>query len=143
MFSSLRGAGDPISPMIVLVASTILNIILDPLFIFGIGGFPELGVAGSAVATVVGRGVALPFIFWVLLSGRSKVRLRRRDLHFDLKTMRKIIEIGIFGSLEMVIMNLTMLILMSVVAFHGTNVVAAYGIGMRRDILPALKGGAS
>jgi putative MATE family efflux protein len=134
MFSSLRGAGDPISPMIVLVVSTLLNIILDPLFIFGIGVFPKLGVAGSAVATVIGRGVALPFIFWVLLSGRSKVRLRKKDLHLDLKTMGQIIRIGIFGSLEMIIMNLTMLILMSVVAFYGTNVVAAYGIGMRLNM---------
>ncbi|HIH96673.1 MAG TPA: MATE family efflux transporter [Thermoplasmata archaeon] len=134
MFSSLRGAGDPISPMIVLVVSTLLNIILDPLLIFGIGFFPELGVAGSAVATVIGRGAALPFIFWVLYSGRSNVRLRKSNLRPDTKTMGQIIKIGLFGSLEMIVMNITMLILMSTVAQYGTNVVAAYGIGMRLNM---------
>jgi len=78
MFSALRGAGDPIIPMIILVISTLLNIILDPIMIFGLYGFPRLEVGGSALATVISRTVALVMVLWALVREKSIIKLRAK-----------------------------------------------------------------
>lgn len=117
--------------MIILLGSTLVNIILDPCFILGLVFFPEMGVAGSAVATVIARGVAIPSLLWIFVSGRNILKIHSRNFHFNLGMMSRIVKIDVFGSIEMVIMSTTMLILMSFVAAFGTNTIAAYSIGMR------------
>jgi len=134
MFSALRGAGDPIIPMIILVISTLLNIILDPIMIFGLYGFPRLEVGGSALATVISRTVALVMVLWALVREKSIIKLRAKDLYPDFKTQGKIMRIGLFASIESVIIHLSGLLLMVFVAVWGTNTVAAYGIGMRLNM---------
>jgi len=134
LFSALRGAGDPITPMIVLVISTVLNIILDPIMIFGLLGFPRLEVGGSALATIISRAVALIIVLWALIKDKSIIKLRAKDLHPNFKTQGKIVKIGIFASFESVIIHLSGLLLMVFVAAWGTNTVAAYGIGMRLNM---------
>lgn len=134
MFSALRGAGDPISPMIILLISTILNIILDPIMIYGLFGFPRLEVAGSALATIISRAVALIMILFVMMGEKSIVKLRARDFRFDFDIMKKIVKIGNPSLLEFLIINLSALFLMWVVASYGTTAIAAYGIGMRLNM---------
>lgn len=134
MFSALRGAGDPISPMIILLISTILNIILDPIMIYGLFGFPRLEVAGSALATIISRAVALIMILFVMMREKSIVKLRARDFRFDFDIMKKIVKIGNPSLLEFLIINLSALFLMWVVASYGTTAIAAYGIGMRLNM---------
>ena len=63
-----RGAGDAMTPMVVLIFSSVVNIVLDPLLIFGIWGFPRLGVVGSAYATVIGRSLGVVILLYLCSS---------------------------------------------------------------------------
>lgn len=129
--STLRGAGDVYTPMKILGFATILNIILDPLFIFGFWGFPRWGVAGSALATVLSQGVGALILLYILFRGLSVLHVSLKKARLNLQMMWRISKIGVFGSLQMVIWNVSDLVLMRIVAIYGTFAVAAYGIGMR------------
>lgn len=138
--SALRGAGDPLTPMKALAAATAINIILDPLLIFGFSIFPRMGVAGSALATVIARGTGMVILIIVFLRGHSYFHLRPRDFVLDLSMMWRILRIGFFGSLQVLLRNLSMLILVKIVSQFGTNAIAAYGIGMRLRLVTMMPG---
>ncbi len=89
-----RGAGDAAIAMRVLWLGNALNIVLGPCFIFGLGPFPELGVAGAAVATNIGRGTAVIYQVVTLVRGRGRVRLRREHLRLDLSLMRSVLRLS-------------------------------------------------
>lgn len=129
--SVLRAAGDAITPLKILTLSTILNIGLDPLLIFGWGGFPRLGVAGSAVATVIARGLGAALLLWIFLRGRAVVHLKMANARIDFPIMWRIIRIGVFSSIQGILRNISGVVLTRLVAVYGTYAVAAYMIGMR------------
>jgi len=138
--STLRGAGDAVTPMKVLVFSSLLNIILDPLLIFGIWIFPKMGVAGSALATVIARGVGMLLLINIFLKGHSYFHLKPKDFKLDFRIIGKIIRIGFFGSLQVFVRNISMLVLLRIVASYGTFAVAAYGICMRLRLATMMPG---
>ena len=125
-----HAAGDAFTPMLIMVGATILNIILDPLMIFGIG-FPRMGVAGAALATVVSRGLAALVGVYILFQGYSRVRVHLAKLRLDLRTMAKIVKIGFPNSIQMALRSIVGLVLMAIVARYGNYAIAAYGIGLR------------
>ena len=129
--SALRGAGDAVTPLKILILSTILNIILDPLFIFGLWGFPRWEVAGSAFATVLSRGLGMIILLYLLLRGRSLLHISLKKVRLDFEIIWRITRIGIFGSIQMLMWTISGLIFMRIVAIYGTFALAAYGIGMR------------
>lgn len=134
--ASLRGAGDASSPFKAMVLSNAVNVVLDPILIFGLGGIPALGVAGSAWATVISRALGvLVMIHVFFVSDRGLVQLHLRDLRPDLPVMARILRIGVFASGRMLVRNISGIILMRLVAAFGTPAVAAYGIGFRLQML--------
>lgn len=137
-----RGAGDAAIAFRVLVIANGLNIIFCPLFIFGIGPFPELGVTGAAVATVCGRGTGVIFAAWALF-GRKKGRLEvsREHWTFDPKLLWSIISLSATGVLQFLIATASWTGLVMIVAGFGSIAIAGYQIGLRVIIfviLPAV-----
>jgi len=136
----LRAIGDALTPMKVWSLATIINIVLDPLLIFGIGPFPKLGVIGAAVATVTGQGIGMVIGFWILFEGKSFIRVRLKEFHLHFEYIWRIIRIAIPGSVQGGVRSLAGLILMRIVAAYGTIAVAAYGIGLRVMLIVMMPG---
>ena len=136
----LQGAGDAATPMIILTISTVINIILDPLLIFGIGPFPRMGVNGAALGTVLAETVGSLLALEILLRGRSRVRVHLKDLKVDLAKMMAILRVGLPASFQMILRGLVGLVLISIVARFGTKAIAAFGVGMRLHMLAMMPG---
>ena len=132
--SIFRGAGDTITPMNILILSTVFNIVLDALLIFGYWKIPAFGVVGSAYATIIGRGIGVVIMLYLCFSGRGPISLKHVDRRINLAVMKKILTLGIFSSMQGFLRHISRVGFISVVAFYGKNVVAAYGICMRLRI---------
>ncbi|NLB60470.1 MAG: MATE family efflux transporter, partial [Lentisphaerae bacterium] len=129
--AALQGAGDTVTPMIIMAISNVLNIFLDPIFIFGIGPFYGLGVKGAAIATVLSQAVAAYASLYILFSGRARVHVFWAHWKPKLDLSRRILRIGLPGSGQMLSRSLVGALLMGIVAECGTAAVAAYVIGLR------------
>ncbi len=129
--AALQGAGDTVTPMLIMSVSNVLNIILDPVFIFGWGPMPGMGVKGAALATILSQAAAAGVALYVLFNDRVRLHLRWNYLVPDLKLAWRILRIGLPGSGQMLSRSLMGAVLMGVVAGCGTAAVAAYGIGLR------------
>ena len=91
----LRGEGNTFVPMISMLIGSIINIILDPFLIFGIGPFPMLGVAGAAYATVIGRAISGIYIVYKVLNNDKEIRINLRNFTFKFKIIRDIYSVGL------------------------------------------------
>ena len=91
----LQATGNMITPMWFQIAGVVLNFILDPLLIFGIGPFPEMGIAGAALATVLGYTLSMGIALFILLFTKQKIRLDFKNYHFRLKMVRDIFGCGL------------------------------------------------
>ena len=80
----IRGSGDAIKPMIIMVSASVLNIILDPLMILGIGPFPEMGIRGAAWATVIAQSLGAVLALFYLLAHRTAYKAKLKHLIPDL-----------------------------------------------------------
>lgn len=126
-----RGAGDANIAMWSLVLSNGLNIILDPIFIFGWGPVPEFGVMGAAIATNIGRGTAVLFQLTILFFGWSKIRLVLQDVVLNLKVMINIIKVSLGGIAQFLIGTSSWVFLMRIMSEFGSEVLAGYTIAIR------------
>ena len=125
-----RGMGDTKTPMIIMVQSTILNIILDPLLIFGLLGFPRLGVRGAAIASLSAQLVSVGiYVYLVLIKGQHlKIK---GPWQLDLSIIKRSLSIGLPSGLTYFLLALNMLITYRVVSVFGTPALASIGIGFR------------
>lgn len=133
-----RSAGNAAISMRVLWFANILNIILDPVLIFGLGPFPELGITGAAVATNLGRGLAVVFQFYLLFTGKARVKLRFRDVSLHLPTIRRLIKLASGGIGQQIIATSSWIGLMRIVATFGEAATAGYTIAIRIVIFALL-----
>jgi MATE family, multidrug efflux pump len=124
------GLGDTVSPMRINVATVLLNMILDPLLIFGWGPVPAMGVAGAAAATVIARGVASVLAMRALLIGPG-FRIHLSDLRWDREMMAQLARIGLPLSLGQAGTSLGFTLLIGIVNSFGSSVTAAFGVGHR------------
>lgn len=126
-----RGAGDASVAMWALVLSNGLNIILDPIFIFGWGPIPAYGVEGAAIATTIGRGTAVIAQFMVLFFGWSRIKLTLKDFVWKAKVMTNLIKISLGGIGQFLIGTSSWVFLMRIMSEFGSDVLAGYTISIR------------
>ncbi len=138
MNAIFRGAGDAVIAMRVLWLGNIINIVLGPCFIFGLGPFPEMGVTGAAVATNIGRGTAVLVQVLTLVRGRGRIALARRHLGLDLPVMGSVLRLSGSGTVQILIATASYVGLMRILSTFGSEALAGYTIGLRVFFLALL-----
>lgn len=127
----IQGTGNMKDPLISQMIGVVTNIALDPLFIFGIGFFPKLGVTGAAIATVIGQILAMLYLTRILFTKTENVKISIRHNKLNRKTIGEIIQLGLpvfsqefFTSIAGVLFN-------GILSMYSATAIAVYGIGYK------------
>lgn len=130
LMMTLRGAGDARTPFLFMGMSVLLDIALNPLFIFGWGPVPALGTAGSALATLISQSVALVALLSTLYARKHFLRLTRDELGYlkpDPVILKALVFKGLPMGLQMIVISSSSMLMMRLVNGYGSQTVAAYG----------------
>jgi len=133
-----RGVGDAAIAMRVLWLANIINILLGPCLIFGLGPFPELGVVGAATATTIGRGTGALYAFSRLVRPGGRISLTRRHLSLDFGVMARLIRLSASATFQVFIGMASWIGLIRIISGFGSEALAGYTIGIRVIIFALL-----
>jgi len=126
-----RGAGDPVVAMRSLWLANLLNMVLGPCFIFGLGPFPTLGVLGAAVGTTIGRSTGVLYQIWALRRGDSRIALGLGDLRIVREVVRRLFRVAAPAIFQFLIATASWLGLVRIIADFGSAALAGYTIALR------------
>jgi putative MATE family efflux protein len=129
---AFRGVGDMIIPMIIMACATLINVILDPLLILGIGLFPRLEVQGAAIATAIAKGTSFIIGLVILLKGRSGIKLNlKAPWYLERSIISRMFAIGVPVGISYGLMAVSIIVVFGIVAAFSEYALAALGIGTR------------
>jgi putative MATE family efflux protein len=131
--SSIRATGDTTTPAAIMISVLTINIVLDPLLIFGLGPFPELGLQGAALATLISQGIAL-LIALAVLRRRKLFMVKRHGLSDVWDSWQRILKIAVPAGITQLITPLSTAIITAIVAGYGVAAVAGYGVATRIEM---------
>ena len=131
----IQADGDTVTPTRNLGVAVFLNIILDPLFIFGLGPVPAMGLVGAGLATVLARSVGAFLNIFHIFTNRTSIRMDIKYFVPEVLIFKRIVAIGFPSSLSNSINSIGMILLMSLVGAFGTSAIAAFGVGIRLESL--------
>ncbi len=133
-----RGAGDASIAMRTLWLSNGLNIILDPIFIFGLGFIPAFGVQGAAIATTIGRGIGVCYQLYMLTSGKGIITVRWENVRANFEIISRLVRVSLGGVGQYLIGTASWIALVRVISEFGSEAVAGYTIAFRVIIFTIL-----
>ncbi|MGA2103491.1 MAG: MATE family efflux transporter [Candidatus Sulfotelmatobacter sp.] len=133
-----RGAGDAAIAMRLLWVSNIINLILDPCLIFGLGPFPRLGVTGAALATFIGRSIGVLYQFYRLWKGTERIRILARQVRVRIDVLWRLVRVSLTGILQFAIAHTSWIGLVRIVSMFGAAALAGYTIAIRIVIFAIL-----
>jgi len=129
--NSIRAMGDTKTPGLVMMIAAVVNIILDPILIFGLGPFPRLEVAGAAIATVIARMTTFTVALYVLIIREKVVELKKVPFDEVLESWKTILFIGLPNAMAKVIMPIGIGIITGLMARESIEAVAGYGVAAK------------
>src|SRR6184192_3399228 len=133
-----RGAGDAAIAMRLLWVSNVINLVLDPCLIFGLGPFPRLGVTGAALATFTGRSIGVIYQFYRLLHGSERIRVLQRHIRLNFTVLLRLVRVSLTGILQFAIAHTSWIGLVRIVSMFGSAALAGYTIAIRIVIFAIL-----
>ena len=134
----LRASGDTKTPSIIMGSAGLINAVLDPIFIFGFGPVPAMGIQGAAIATVVSWVFGLGYVLYVLAIKRELIHRHLMKLQEFIASARGILHIGLPAAGANMLTPIAAAILTAIVANYGTSAVAAFGVGSRIESIACL-----
>jgi putative MATE family efflux protein len=132
---AIRATGDTKTPATIMIIAGIVNIVLDPFLIFGIGPFPRLELQGAALATVFSWAMAFTASLWILGKREGMIRLPIFDPKHSFDSWKRILYIGIPAAGTNMMEPLSMAVITRMISEYGEEAVAAFGVGGRLEAL--------
>jgi putative MATE family efflux protein len=126
-----RGAGDAAVAMRILWFANLINLILDPILIFGLGPLPALGVTGAAVSTLIGRSCGVLCQFWILTHPGARILIRRTELRVVPRVIGLLAKVSATGVMQFAVAHTSWIFLVRIIATFGSMALAGYTIGIR------------
>jgi putative MATE family efflux protein len=129
--AAMRAAGDTIAPAVVMVAAALLNALLDPLLIFGLFGFPELGIKGAAISTVFSNILAVAAGYYIIAHRKKMLTRSRHHMRLFGDSAKRFLFIAVPAGITTAIPSLASAVFTALLAKSGHEAVASYGIATR------------
>lgn len=129
--SLIRGSGDAVKPMIIMITASVINIILDPLLIIGLGPFPEMGVRGAALGTIIAQSFGALLALYYFLARKTAFRIRVSYLRPNLPILRDIYRVGAPSAILDITESLAFVLFNNVISGYGSVAIAAVGLVLR------------